>query len=93
MDVHLTFTALERAYAFYPAPAIHHSDQSGQYATPDYTGLLADSTQISMSAKGWITENGIVEHFIRTFKEEHFDYTEYDSSFWYCQADQALTGN
>ncbi len=34
-------------------------------------------TKISMSKKGCPTENGIVERFFRTFKEEHFDYTEY----------------
>ncbi len=30
-----------------------------------------------MSNIGYPTENGIVERFFRTFKEEHFDYTEY----------------
>ena len=30
-----------------------------------------------MSNIGCPTENGIVERFIRTFKEEHIDYTEY----------------
>jgi putative transposase len=79
MDKRLTIAALERALAVYPTPTVHHSDQGGQYATPDYTSLLVKSTQISMSAKGRPTENGIVERFIRTFKEEHIDYTEYDS--------------
>jgi len=79
MDKHLTIAALERALAAYPAPAVHHSDQGGQYATPDYTSLLVNSTQISMSAKGRPTENGIVERFIRTFKEEHIDYTKYEN--------------
>jgi len=32
-----------------------------------------------MSKKGCPTENGIVERFIRTLKEEHIDYTEYVS--------------
>jgi putative transposase len=31
-----------------------------------------------MSKRGSPTENGIVERFIRTLKEEHIDYTEYD---------------
>ena len=30
-----------------------------------------------MSHIGQPTENGIAERFIRTFKEEHIDYTEY----------------
>jgi putative transposase len=40
---------------------------------------MPPSTKLSISAKGRPTENGIVERFIRTFKEEHFDYTEYES--------------
>lgn len=78
MDKHLTIDALELALATYPAPEFHHSDQGGQYATPEYTKLLPE-TQISMSAKGRPTENGIVERFMRTFKEEHIIYTEYIS--------------
>jgi len=30
-----------------------------------------------MAKRGSPTENGIVERFIRTLKEEHIDYTEY----------------
>jgi putative transposase len=76
MDKHLTIDALELALSIYPAPEFHHSDQGGQYATPEYTRLLPE-TQISMSAKGRPTENGIVERFMRTFKEEHIVYAEY----------------
>jgi len=32
-----------------------------------------------MSDKASPTQNGIVERFIRTVKEEHIDYTEYDN--------------
>lgn len=32
-----------------------------------------------MSNIGQPTENGIAERFIRTFKEEHIDYTEYNN--------------
>jgi transposase InsO family protein len=78
IDRRLTISAVEKALAAYPAPEFHHSDQGSQYATPDYTASLP-FTRISMSAKGRPTENGIVERFIRTFKEEHIDYTEYDS--------------
>jgi transposase InsO family protein len=78
MDKRLTTAALKLALATYPAPQIHHSDQGGQYATPEYTTLMP-TTQLSMSAKGRPTENGIVERFIRTFKEEHIDYTDYEN--------------
>jgi len=77
LDKQLTIGALEKALAVHPAPEIHHSDQGGQYATPKYTDLFPETTQISMSAAGRPMENGIVERFIRTFKEEHIDYTEY----------------
>jgi transposase InsO family protein len=77
LDKRLTQTALQMALAAHPAPKIHHSDQGGQYASPKYTSLLPEITQISMSAVGRPMENGIVERFIRTFKEEHIDYTEY----------------
>ncbi|MDH5679554.1 MAG: IS3 family transposase [Nitrospinota bacterium] len=79
LDKRLTITALEKALANHPAPEIHHSDQGGQYASPDYTRLLPARTQLSMSAAGRPMENGIVERFIRTFKEEHIDYTEYEN--------------
>jgi putative transposase len=77
LDKTLTITALKKALADHPAPGIHHSDQGGQYATPKYTDLFPKSTQISMSAAGRPMENGIVERFMRTFKEEHIDYTEF----------------
>lgn len=77
LEKSLTVSALEKALGAYPAPEIHHSDQGVQYATPSYTNLFPDTVRISMSNIGCPTENGIVERFIRTFKEEHIDYTEY----------------
>ena len=77
MDKGLTKDALALALSAYPAPEIHHSDQGGQYATSEYTMMLP-GTKISMSAKGRPTENGTIERFIRTFKEEHIDYSEYE---------------
>jgi putative transposase len=77
LDKQLSIGALRMALANHPAPEIHHSDQGGQYASPNYTKLLPESVQISMSAAGRPMENGIVERFMRTFKEEHIDYTEY----------------
>jgi putative transposase len=77
LEKDLTISALKMALARHPAPEIHHSDQGSQYATPDYTDLLPETTQVSMSAVGQPTENGLAERFIRTLKEEHIDYTEY----------------
>lgn len=87
----LTVGALKMALARHPAPAFHHSDQGSQYAAAEYIDLLNDAeVQISMSAVGQPTENALVERFIRTVKEEHIDYTEYNNfddafdqlSFW-----------
>jgi len=77
LDKQLSIKALQMALAHHPAPQYHHSDQGGQYASPKYTDLLPETTRISMSAVGRPMENGIVERFIRTFKEEHIDYSEY----------------
>jgi transposase InsO family protein len=77
LEKDLTASALKMALARQPAPAIHHSDQGSQYATPDYTVLLPKTTRVSMSAVGQPTQNGLAERFIRTLKEEHIDYSEY----------------
>ena len=73
----LTSQALRKALACHTAPAIHHSDQGAQYAAPAYRALLPATTRISTAAAGQPTQNGLVERFIRTLKEEHVDYTEY----------------
>jgi putative transposase len=78
LEKSLTIAALEMALKNHAAPEIHHSDQGGQYATPRYTQRFPETTKISMSAVGKPTENGIAERFMRTIKEEHIDYTEYD---------------
>lgn len=76
----LTMDALRMALTRHPAPAVHHSDQGAQYAAAEYTDLLNDTgVQISMSAVGQPTENALVERFIRTVKEKHIDYTEYNN--------------
>ena len=75
----LALAALEKAIEVHGAPTIHHSDQGVQYAATKYVELLhKHETQISMAAVGQPTENPFAERFIRTFKEEHYDYTEYD---------------
>jgi transposase InsO family protein len=59
-------------------PQIHHSDQGVQYAARGYVEVLkAQSVQISMADAGQPTQNAYAERFMRTFKEEHVDYSEY----------------
>jgi transposase InsO family protein len=73
----LAVKALEKAL-LQGVPQLHHSDQGVQYASNDYVQLLKDhQVQISMSEPGQPTQNAFAERFMRTFKEEHFDYTEY----------------
>ena len=76
----LTLTALQKALDKHPAPAVHHSDQGGQYAAKDYINLLRDhGTQISMAAKGKPTENAYIERLIRTIKEEEVNPSDYQT--------------
>lgn len=73
----LSLTALEKALA-HGSPEIHHSDQGVQYAATKYVARLTTAgVQVSMSEPGQPTQNAYAERFMRTFKEEHFDYTEY----------------
>ena len=59
-------------------PSIVHSDQGSQYAAwLHLEPLLALEAKISLADKGQQAQNGLVERFIRTLKEEHIDYTEY----------------
>ena len=79
LEKELATNALKMALTRYPAPDYHHSDQGSQYAAVAYTDLLVEAkTTISMSAVGQPTENGLAERFIRTLKEEHIDYSEYN---------------
>lgn len=74
----LALTALDRALGSYGPPAIHHSDQGVQYAATKYVQRLHDhKVRVSMAAVGQPTQNAFAERFMRTFKEEHYDYTEY----------------
>lgn len=59
-------------------PAYFHSDQGKQYAAKEHTKLLNDVI-ISMSDAGKPTQNAFVERFMRTLKEEHVYYSEYES--------------
>jgi transposase InsO family protein len=75
----LTLKALDRALATGHCPFIFHSDQGSQYAAWLHTDrLLARAIHISMSDKGCPQQNGIAERFMRTLKEEHVDYSDYE---------------
>jgi putative transposase len=77
IDQQLTLDALDRALA-QATPFIFHSDQGSQYAAWQHTERLRErGVLISMSDKASPTQNGLVERFLRTLKEEHVDYSEY----------------
>lgn len=79
IDQQLTLDALDMALA-HGKPSMFHSDQGSQYAAWLHTDrLLERGVKISMSDKGSPTQNGLVERFIRTRKEEHVDYSEYNN--------------
>lgn len=78
LEKDITISALKMALQRHPTPEIHHSDQGSQYATPLYTSVFPKATHISMSAVGQPTENGLAERFMRTLKEEHVDYNDYE---------------
>lgn len=75
----LTWPALQMALG-QGVPTIFHSDQGSQYAAWCHVEPLLDRcVLISMSETGQPTQNGLVERFIRTLKEEHVAYTEYEN--------------
>lgn len=77
LEQQLTLSALEMALAK-ATPFIFHSDQGSQYAAWNHTErLLTRGVILSMSDKASPTQNGLVERFMRTVKEEHVDYSEY----------------
>jgi putative transposase len=77
LEQQLTLDALEMALTK-GTPYIFHSDQGSQYAAWQHIErLLSEGVHISMSDKASPTQNGLVERFMRTVKEEHVDYSEY----------------
>lgn len=77
LEQQLTLDALDMALPK-GIPFIFHSDQGSQYAAWQHTErLLGLGVKISMSDKASPTQNGLVERFMRTVKEEHVDYSEY----------------
>lgn len=76
----LVEAALKQAMRNGRAPAIHHSDQGGQYFADDYLKLLRDKrVQLSMAAAGKPQENGSAERLMRTIKEEEVYLNRYDN--------------
>ena len=76
----LTIGALQMAMREQGAPAIHHSDRGGQYASKRYVAILEGAgTQISMAAAGKPSENGFAERVIRTIKEEEVYLSDYET--------------
>ena len=60
-------------------PEIHHSDQGVQYLSNNYVSVLKQrDVSISASGRGRPWENGYVERFIRTLKEEEVYLNEYE---------------
>jgi transposase InsO family protein len=77
LEQQLTLDALDMALAK-GTPFIFHSGQGSQYAAWQHTErLLGLGINLSMSDKASPTQNGLVERFMRTVKEEHVDYSEY----------------
>ncbi|MEO7002409.1 MAG: IS3 family transposase, partial [Ktedonobacterales bacterium] len=78
LDQALTLAALEQALAAGHRPAIHHSDQGGQYAATAYIARLDQvGAQISMAEQGEPRQNGYAERLMRTIKEEEVTLAEY----------------
>ncbi len=76
----LVEAALKQAMQKGRAPAIHHSDQGGQYFADAYLKLLRDKgVQVSMAAAGKPQENGCAERLMRTIKEEEVYLSSYDN--------------
>jgi len=81
-----TLIALKKALDLGRCPQVHHSDQGVQYAADDYVKLLQSrGVAISMAAVGCPEENGFVERWMRTLKEDHVNMSEY-ADFPDCQA-------
>ena len=77
--------ALKKALDLGRNPLIHHRTQGVQYAADDYVKLLSSrEVQISMASVGCPEENGFVERWMRTLKDDHLSMSEYND-FGECQ--------
>jgi putative transposase len=71
MDTHFCVEALEEAIASHGAPEIFNTDQSSQFTSELFTGVLkANEIQISMDGKGRWVDNVFVERLWRSVKYE-----------------------
>jgi putative transposase len=80
LDDQLTLSALRMALAARTplAGLVHHSDRGSQYASRDYTELLAaNQIRISMSRRGNPWDNAACESFMKTLKYEEVYRNEY----------------
>ena len=80
MEDELTLTALRMALAHRTLQPglVHHSDRGSQYASREYTELLAShQIAISMSRKGNPWDNATCESFMKTLKYEEVFRNEY----------------
>jgi putative transposase len=80
LEDELTLSALRMALSrrVVQPGLVHHSDRGIQYASSDYTSLLADhGITISMSRKGNPWDNAACESFMKTLKYEEVYRNEY----------------
>jgi len=78
LNASLTLKALEQALR-QSIPEIHHSDQGVQYLSSAYISTLKQhGIEISLARRGCPWENGYVERFIRTLKEEEVHLNDYE---------------
>lgn len=89
LRVELAIKALEMALhdrCWQPGVLIHHSDRGVQYASREYTAMLAEhEIRISMSRRGSPYDNARAERFMRTLKEEEVqgrNYQNMDDAKW-----------
>jgi len=72
--------AVQEAISRYGAPAIFNTNQSCQFTSQDFTGLLKDNgIQISMDGKGCWRDNVFVERLWKSVKYEEVYLHAYDS--------------
>jgi putative transposase len=80
MDVHFCLEAVEEAIARYGQPAIMNTDQSSQFTSQSFTGLLkAEGIRLSMDGRGAWRDNVFVERLWRSVKYEEVYLHAYDS--------------
>lgn len=93
LDEDLTLSALRQALQT-RQPQLFHSDQGAQYTAHQHVALLHEAeVAVSMADAGEPTQNALAERFMRTLKEEHVayaDYDDFDDAYW--QLKQWLEG-